>query len=87
MNTPDVEKYITEWKEIAADVFKGRLSPLYADEWLTKTLTTAIEEAREERDREIVKIIHDELRNAPLAEQMSKGVIFANVINRITNHD
>lgn len=35
---PDDEKIKQQFKDIMADVFKGRLSPLYADEWLAKIL-------------------------------------------------
>ena len=36
----------------------------------------------EERDR-AVEIIKDELRTAPLEVQMTKGIVFANIIGRI----
>jgi hypothetical protein len=51
---------------------------LKSDEIITQTHQATI--------AEVVRIIKDELQNAPLEVQMTKGVIFANIINRITSN-
>ena len=55
-------------------------------EFFLTILTTKDQEKEEairaEREK-IVEIIKDELRNAPLEVQMTKGIIFANVVYRI----
>lgn len=55
---------------------------LILNDYLTTKDQEKEEAIRAERAR-IVEIIKDELRNAPLEVQMTKGIIFANVINRI----
>ena len=42
-----------------------------------------VEKAREDERERAVDIIKDELKNAPLEVQMTKGMVFANVIKRI----
>ena len=50
MNTPDVKKYVQK-------LWLGRVHDLEFEKQVAKVLTTAIEEARKERDREIVEVI------------------------------
>ena len=91
MNTPDVEKLPIDVRTWLRDYWYSLQDVVPLPESkrveLEQYVSAAIEEARRERDKEIVKIIHNELRNAPLEIQITRGVIFANVINRITNHE
>ena len=59
------------------DVSDGLAAVL--EDWLHHQLQKA---RAEERDR-AVEIIKDELRTAPLEVQMTKGIVFANIIGRI----
>ena len=53
-------------------------------DWLRTTLTQHHQDLRQEERERAVQIITDELKNAPLEVQMTKGVIFANIIKTLT---
>ena len=44
-----------------------------------------LQKARQEERERAVEIIKDELRDAPLEIQMTKGIIFASIIGRIVD--
>lgn len=77
---------LEDLKKRAREKFIGRdivyVEPII--EMGASELDTLIEEVWNARTEECIKIIKDELHKAPLEVQMSKGVIFANVINRLT---
>jgi len=64
--TPEVEEIVNEWKNICADVVSGKLSPLYADDWLRTTLETQQKKWEEEVEKavEIIKQHHEETVSA-----------------------
>lgn len=44
-----------------------------------------LQKARQEERERAIEIIKDELRDAPLEIQMTKGIIFASIIGRIVD--
>ena len=70
----------------ARDAFLRRTITFALDETHYSILDTLIIQTHQATIAEVVRIIKDELQNAPLEVQMTKGVIFANVINRITSN-
>lgn len=60
---------------IDIEIVKSSLQPEDLDQIILHTIEQTIKEG--------IEIIKDELKNAPLEVQMSKGIIFANVVKRL----
>lgn len=80
-----MESYImtAELGHLAKDQVKHKqeLHAYYTD--LVDFIHQQLQKAREEERERAVEIIKEELRTAPLEVQMTKGIVFANIIKRI----
>ena len=82
-DTPDVKKYVQK-------LWLGRVHDLELEKQVAKVLTTAIEEARKERDREIVDWARthkmpDYTENDDKLEGYNEAM--SNVVTCLTHHD
>lgn len=76
---PNIEDWEKEFDEVLETVDSPENYYLKVKAFLHQQL----QKAREEERERAIEIVKDELRTAPLEVQMTKGIVFANIISRI----